>query len=357
MKLSDFDYQYPKELVAQRPLPERDRSRMMVVNRKDGTRTHSMIEHLPEHLEEGDVVVINDSRVIPARLFGKRSGGEGIELLVVEPAPDGKQLWRCLLKKAKRVRAGERFFFGMQATATARGRDGTFLLVEFRGNALKLAMKHHGVPPLPPYIEREGFDAYTDEDQERYQTVFASKSGSVAAPTAGLHLSKTLLERISSKGAKIARVTLHVGIDTFAPVRKEHLDSHRMHGERIEITEETACELMEAKRRGKRVIAVGTTSVRVLESAAALEVEGNPGFLSWTGGRIHHGKWTTDLFIKPGFDFRMVDAMLTNFHQPKSTLLVLVSAFTGRELILDSYEEAIREGYRLFSYGDCMFIA
>lgn len=356
MKLSDFDYSYPEELVAQRPLPERDRSRMMVVDRSARRWTHSRAAELPSFLRDGDLVVINDSRVVPARLFGKRGGGEEIELLVVEPAPGSRDVWRCLLKRAKRVRQGEKFFFGMQATATAMGRDGTYLLVQFSEGALELAMEHHGVPPLPPYIEREGYEAYTEEDRDRYQTVYAKRPGSAAAPTAGLHLSEELLDRISKKVSKVIGITLHVGVDTFTPVRSEDLDKHRMHGEWVRIPEEAAYEIAKAKYEDRRIVAVGTTTTRALESAASSRTEGSDGFLCWEGGRLNHGSFTTDLFIRPGHKFVVVDAMLTNFHLPKSTLLMLVSAFAGRDFMLDCYREAIEQKYRLFSYGDCMLI-
>ncbi|MFH0799206.1 MAG: tRNA preQ1(34) S-adenosylmethionine ribosyltransferase-isomerase QueA [Pseudomonadota bacterium] len=363
MKLSDFDYEYPKELIAQRPLAERDASRMMVVSRASKSWSHSVVSELPEILREGDLLVFNDSKVVPARLFGKRATGETIELLVVEkatlplckgeaegvehclppPPYKGGGIWRCLLKKAKRIRSGEKFFFGMQATATAGERDGIFLLVEFGVGALELAIKHHGAPPLPPYIEREGLAAYTDEDRERYQTVFADKSGSAAAPTAGLHFSEALLGRLRERGVNTASVTLHVGIDTFRPVRALDTSEHRMHGERYEVTEQTAELVDRAKAEGRRVIACGTTAIRALESARQ---EGVRGALSGT----------TRLFITPGYRFCAVDALLTNFHLPRSTLIMLVSAFAGREFILSCYAEAIRERYRLFSYGDCMLI-
>lgn len=355
MKLSDFEYEYPKELIAQSPLPERDASRMMVLDRSSKSRRHSGISLLPDELKSGDLLVVNDSKVVPARLFGSRCTGEKLEVLVVEPhleAGEGEggaampQVWRCLLKKAKRIREGEKFFFGMQSTATALGRHGIFLLLEFKPGQLELAMRHHGAPPLPPYIERDGYAAYTDEDRERYQTVYADRPGSAAAPTAGLHISEGLLEKAKSRGIEVARITLHVGIDTFAPVRAESLAEHRMHGERYCITEEAAAALNRAKGEGRRVVAVGTTTTRALESAA----------LETPGGAIVAGEKITDLFIRPGFEFRAADAMLTNFHQPRSTLLVMVSAFAGREFILEAYAEAVRERYRLFSYGDCMLI-
>ncbi len=344
MYLSDFDYQYPKELVAQRPLPSRDSSRMMVVDRAACSWQHSCVSSLSDFLQGGDLLVFNDSKVVPARLFGMRGTGEETELLVVEPAPMGKGIWRCLLRRAKRIRAGEKFFFGMQTQAMAKGHDGVYLLVEFKGDSLKLATEHHGVPPLPPYIDRKGYDAYTDEDRERYQTIYAQNPGSAAAPTAGLHFSEALMGKLKSKGAKLKYLTLHVGTDTFAPVRTEKISEHKIHGERIEITEKTAREVMRAKEDGRRVVAIGTTTTRALESAARVD------------GALQHGSWIADLYITPGYNFKIVDAMLTNFHQPKSTLLMMISAFAGREFILSCYEEAIRQRYRLFSYGDCMLI-
>jgi S-adenosylmethionine:tRNA ribosyltransferase-isomerase len=356
MKISDFDYSYPEELVAQKPLPERARSRMMVVDRANKSIAHSHILELPKFLKQGDLVVMNDTRVVPARIFGRRGKGEEIELLVVEPS-DRKDVWRCLLKRAKRIRPGEQFFFGMQSTAKALGREGEHLLVEFKRNSLELAMKHHGVPPLPPYIRREGFKSYTEEDRERYQTVFARTPGSAAAPTAGLHFDDALIKKMNEAGAKVEHVTLHVGIDTFAPVRVDDVDAHRMHGEAVEVSRQTAETVSVAKGRGERVVAIGTTSVRSLESAA--EMAGSDkadGTFAWKKGKIAFGRWTTDIFIKPGYEFKVVDAILTNFHQPRSTLIMLVSAFAGREFILSCYEEAIKERYRLFSYGDCMLI-
>lgn len=358
MNLSDFNYEYPKGLVAQRPLKERDASRMMVVLRGERRFIHSRVSDLTMWLKKGDLVIMNDSMVVSARLFGRRANGEEIELLVVEPSSKGEDTWRCLLKRAKRIRKGEKFFFGMQATATAGERDDAFLLVRFKDNGLKLAMKHRGAPPLPPYIEREGFEAYTAEDRERYQTIFADREGSAAAPTAGLHFSEALMGKFSDSGIETEKITLHVGIDTFTPVRTEDPLSHRMHGERVEIYMRTAKAVARAKSEGRRVVAIGTTTTRALESSCLRDndCEGVEGCVSWSGGNLAYGKWTTDLFITPGFRFKVVDAMLTNFHLPKSTLLMLVSAFSDREFILSCYEEAIREKYRLFSYGDCMLI-
>ena len=343
MDICLLEYEYPDELVAQRPLADRSASRMMVVDRTRGQIEHSRISDIPTLIEEGDLIVLNDSRVVPARIFGRRSTGEEIELLVVEPADGERGLWRCLLKRARRIRAGEKLFFGMQATGIARGREGTYLLVEFRGNALDLAMEHHGVPPLPPYIMREGYEAYTEEDRERYQTVYAEHPGSAAAPTAGLHLTEDILRKLKRRGVEMAMVTLHVGIDTFTPVREQNAGRHRMHGERVRISQEASDAISRAMRESRRIIAVGTTTTRALESAME-------------GDGVRSGEWVTDLYILPGYEFRVVGAMLTNFHQPRSTLLALVAAFAGRDRILSCYREAIASGYRLFSYGDCMFI-
>lgn len=348
MKLSDFDYEYPRELIAQRPLARRDASRMMIVKRSSKTWEHSEVSKLSLILKKGDVLVVNDSKVIPARIFGTRPNGETIELLIVEPKDGEEGTWRCLLRKAKRIRKGERLHFGMQATATALGRDDIFLLVNFEGKSLELAMKHHGVPPLPPYITRDGKSAYSYEDRERYQTIFAKNSGSSAAPTAGLHFSAMLMQRFFNIGVEVAYITLHVGVDTFQPVRNELVRNHKMHGEKYAISEDAANVISRAKADGRRIIAVGTTTTRALESAA-LNIEDDRQIIA-------SGEFRTRLFITPGFEFKVVDAMLTNFHQPKSTLLMLVAAFAGYDLIRSCYDEAIKEKYRLFSYGDCMLI-
>jgi S-adenosylmethionine:tRNA ribosyltransferase-isomerase len=357
MKLSDFNYHYPRELVAQRPLSRRDASRMMIIDRTGGSVKHAAVCDLPNALSPQDLLILNNSRVVPARLFGTRSGGRPIELLVVEPSPGANGVWRCLIQRAKRIRKGQKFHFGMRATATALGREDPFLLVEFKGQALPMAIQYHGVPPLPPYIEREGYAAYTEEDRERYQTIYAQRPGSAAAPTAGLHISEQLLDQIGRRGIQIEYITLHVGIDTFAPLRTEDIGCHRMHGERVEISPKTAQIIAGAKKEGRRVVAVGTTTTRAIEAAylKAATKRRSPR-VEWPGGAIAHGQWTTDLFIAPGFEFKVTDALLTNFHQPKSSLLLLVAAFAGRDTILSAYEEAIRERYRLFSYGDCMLV-
>lgn len=320
---------------------------MMVVDRRGLAWSHERVDALPEFLQEGDVMVINDSRVTPVRLFGEQSGGKPIELLLMESIDEQREgepeIWRCIIKKAKRYRFGDLFFFGISAVARVVGHDGTHLLVEFGPGHRTRAMERRGVPPLPPYIKRDGLGSYTTIDRERYQTIYAKWDGSAAAPTAGLHLSETLMEAIGERGVEIVTVTLHVGLDTFQPVRADDVRDHEMHGERYIVSGESAAVMNRAREEGRRIIAVGTTTVRALES-------------SWRSGIVHAGEGTTNLFITPGYIFRVVEGMVTNFHQPKSTLLMMVSAFAGREFVLRCYEEAIRQHYRLFSYGDCMAI-
>lgn len=346
MKLSDFDYKFPEELVAQRPLEERTASRMLLLDRGSKSWRHSHITDIVNFVREGDVIVFNDTRVIPARIFGERSGGRPVELLLVEKisgTDDPHETWRCITKRVRNYRKGDKLFFGISATAEVAGRDGDFLLVKFSAGHCERAIEKCGVPPLPPYIKREGYESYRDEDRERYQTVYARQTGSVAAPTAGLHFTEELIERIEKSGVETAKITLHVGADTFSPVRTENVEDHKMHGERFTITNETAEKINKAGREKRRVVAVGTTTVRALESAGK-------------SGTVVPGEYRTELFITPGHEFRITNAMLTNFHQPKSTLIMLVSAFAGRELIFDAYEDAIKNRYRLFSYGDCMLI-
>jgi len=357
MKTSDFNYDYPPQLIAQSPTKIRDKSKMMVIDRKSKSVEHSIFKNFSKYIKSGDVVIANNSKVAAARLFGTKVGGREIELLVVEPYESKLGLWKCLIKRAKKIRIGEQFFFGMHAKATATMRDGDYLIVEFKGNALNLAMKHHGVPPLPPYIKKDGIETYTNNDVERYQTIYANKAGSAAAPTAGFHMSDTVVNAIKERGAFMEYVTLHVGIDTFLPVRVDDPKLHKMHGERIEISKKTATAIADAKNRGSKIIAIGTTTTRALESSALnAETDKKVTAIEFEGGKIAYGKWTTNLFILPGFEFKIVDALLTNFHQPKSTLLMMVSAFAEREFILECYKKAIHKPYRLFSYGDCMLI-
>jgi S-adenosylmethionine:tRNA ribosyltransferase-isomerase len=338
MKLSDFNYTYPEELVAQRPLERRDESKMMFVNRASDSFEHSSVRDFPNYLNKGDLLVINDSKVLPVRLLGKRKSGGHIEILLLREIDAKDGIWECLATRKKRIKIGDKINFDQKLTAEVIKKDDASIVIRFqtRQNIYTL-IEQIGLPPLPPYIKREHRNDYTEEDRKRYQTIYAKNVGSAAAPTAGFHLSQTILESCQNRGVNIAPITLHVGIDTFSPVRVDDIENHKMHGESFSISEETLQMIKKTKENGGRVVAVGTTTVRALESA---DVIGND----------------TNLFITPGYKFKLVDAMLTNFHQPKSTLIMMVSAFAEREFILKMYEEAIQNRYRLFSYGDCMLI-
>jgi S-adenosylmethionine:tRNA ribosyltransferase-isomerase len=345
---SEFDYDLPESSIADRPAP-RGESRLLVLDAR-GTERHRRIRDLPEILRPGDLVVVNDTRVIPARLFGRRVGvggvGEGkIELLLVEKR--GEREWDALAKPGKRTRPGTTLAFedGLSAEVLAKREDGRHL-IRF-SEPVEGHLERQGHIPLPPYIKR----ADESEDRERYQTVFAKNPGAIAAPTAGLHFSPELLEELRGQGIEIAAVTLHVGIGTFKPVTAELVHEHRMESERYEISKETAAAIAHARARGGRVVAVGTTVVRTLESAAALAGSGE--------GEVPAGAGATELFITPGFRFQVVDVLLTNFHLPRSTLLMLVSAFAGpdgRNRVLAGYREAVAAGYRFYSYGDAMLV-
>src|SRR3989338_1240451 len=267
MKLSDFNYTYPKELIAQRPLKERDASRIMVIDRTKKNWEHSTIKKLPDFLQPQELLVINNSKVLPSRLFGEIRKKKMEVLLVEQDCRGAQEIWRCLTKKAKRIRPGEKIFFGMTAHATVIGHEDIYLLLAFEPGHRLRAIERRGVPPLPPYIEREGIESYSDEDRERYQTIYAKEEGSAAVPTAGLHFSDTLLESLHTKGIEIVPVTLHVGIDTFRPVQTEQIEEHRMHGEEVFISEDAAQKINTAKQMNRRIIACGTTTVRALESA------------------------------------------------------------------------------------------
>jgi S-adenosylmethionine:tRNA ribosyltransferase-isomerase len=355
MRTADFDFVLPPELIAQQPAPKRDQSRLLVLHRPDGKVEHRKFSDLLEFLHTGDVLVLNNSRVIPARLRGAnaKSGGKFEMLLLEENSPND---WWAMLRPGKNARIGTKIILQdasgqptkIFATVTEVNDEGHRRL-KFSGTAdISRELDSLGEIPLPPYIERQ---KQLPEDWERYQTVFAWPAGSVAAPTAGLHFTLELLDQIRALGVKICFVTLHVGLGTFAPVKAGTLTEHKMHEERFEIGAETVRAVNEAKKSGHRVIAVGTTSVRVLESVASK----NSGKLN-----VYAGK--TNIFIFPPFRFQIVDALLTNFHLPCSTLLMLVSAFAapgetrGREMILSSYADAIRKRYRFFSYGDAMLL-
>jgi S-adenosylmethionine:tRNA ribosyltransferase-isomerase len=349
MRASDFDYILPPELIAQAPLPQRDQSRLLVIDRSSGVRRHELFSNLPDHLRRGDLLVLNDSRVIRARLRGvnPRTGGKFEILLLREVSTND---WWVLLRPGKRGQPGTRIGLldpegrpaGIEAVVLEVNSEGHRRL-QFQGTE---NMAHNldtlGEVPLPPYIARPRPEL---ADADRYQTVYADAAGSVAAPTAGLHFTEALLDRIRSGGVEVCTVTLHVGLGTFAPVKADLLEQHVLHEEQFEISPQTAAAVTAAKAEGRRVVAVGTTTVRVLESVAAAH-----------GGRIGPGRGTTRIFIHPPFSFSVVDALVTNFHLPRSTLLMLVSALAGREAILGAYAEAIDRRYRFFSYGDAMFI-
>ena len=342
MKVSDFDYELPKELIAKFPVEPRDSSRLMVLHRNTGEIEHRIFRDIVEYLKPGDVLVINDTKVIPARLFGKLETGGKVELLLVrQPGPG---TWEVMAKPARKLKEGKRIYFDEELEAVVKGYSGEGRrIVEFILKSNKDFMEkleEIGHIPLPPYIEREE----KPEDREKYQTVFARKEGAVAAPTAGLHFTEELLQKLKDKGIIIKNITLHVGPGTFKPVKVENVEEHQMDYETYHVPEDTAAEINRAKEEGRRVIAVGTTVTRTLESAAEKD------------GKVKSGEGSTNLFIYPGYRFKVIDALITNFHLPRSTLLMLVSAFAGRERILNAYREAVKKGYRFYSYGDAMFI-
>ena len=340
MKTSDFNYDLPQELIAQTPLDRRDGSRLMTLDKTTGEIGHHHFYDLPQFLRPGDCLVLNYSRVLPARLIGHRpTGGAGEILLLVDKGGD---VWECLVRPGKKLREGARVTFGdgqLQAEVQEVLPDGNRLVhFEYKGIFLEV-LEELGRMPLPPYIKAEL------KDQERYQTVYSKVVGSAAAPTAGLHFTPELLEQIENMGVKLCYVTLHVGLGTFRPVKEDEITEHEMHSEYCVIPQETADIINETKKNGGRVICVGTTSCRTLESWAAED-----GTMTATGG------WT-NIFIYPGYRFKVMDALVTNFHLPESTLIMLVSALAGREHVLNAYNEAVREKYRFFSFGDAMFIS
>jgi S-adenosylmethionine:tRNA ribosyltransferase-isomerase len=346
LRTSDFDYHLPPELIAQSPAPERDAARMLVLHRDGGRIEHRIVRELPEYVEPGDVAVVNNTRVIPARVYGHKEGSGGrVEIFFLEERPDGT--WDVLLRSRRRPKPGARIPLGS-------GRAHAELIEELGGGAARVRIESdipvldlleaEGRTPLPPYIRRPAGEPEPPEDRERYQTVFARRPGAVAAPTAGLHFTPGLIAELRRGGVETVEVTLHVGPGTFRPVAAEDLSDHRMDSERYEITPDAAWSINMARRTGHRVLAVGTTSVRTLESAVRSD-----GTVASGGGR-------SELFIHPPYEFGCVGAMLTNFHLPRSTLLMLVSAFAGREAVLDAYATAVGERYRFYSYGDCMLI-
>lgn len=339
MKTSDFWYDLPEELIAQTPLQQRDSSRLLVLDRKTGETDHKHFFDIIDYLQPGDCLVMNDSRVLPARLLGHRPTGGAVELLLLRDL--GEKKWECLAKPGRKLQSGQQVLFGngeLSATVLEVKEDGN-RIVEFHYEGIFLeVLERLGKMPLPPYIKEEL------HDQERYQTVYSREVGSAAAPTAGLHFTEELLDKIRQKGIKTAFVTLHVGLGTFRPVKAESIDEHHMHSELCMLTEETAKILNETKEQGGRIVCVGTTSCRTLES-----------LVNEDGTFTPKSRWT-DIFIYPGYTFKAMDALITNFHLPESTLVMLVSAFAGRENVLAAYEEAVKARYRFFSFGDAMCI-
>jgi S-adenosylmethionine:tRNA ribosyltransferase-isomerase len=364
VRLDELDYHLPKEQIAQRPLERRDASRLLLLNRADGSYADQTFRELPSLLRGDELLVLNNTRVIPARLFGHRAGvhsqapsratrkehlcGTVEVFLTRQLAPD---TWEALVRPGRKMQTGERVRFGageLEAEVMARGELGlrTLRFTSHDARSAAELMERLGRVPLPPYIDREDETA----DRERYQTVFARKPGAIAAPTAGLHFSAEVLDALRGRGVELCELTLDVGLGTFQPIHSETLEAHVMHEESYEIPEDTARRVQAAREAGRRVLAAGTTVVRALEDAAQRAAEAGSGAL------LRPGKAAARIFIFPGFQFRVVDALLTNFHLPRSTLLALVSAFAGRENVLAAYQHAVKSGYRFYSYGDCMLI-
>ncbi|WP_150843912.1 MULTISPECIES: tRNA preQ1(34) S-adenosylmethionine ribosyltransferase-isomerase QueA [unclassified Clostridium] len=340
MKVKDFYFDLPKELIAQHPLEKRDESRLMVLNKKSGEVEHKVFKDIIEYLNPGDCLVLNDTRVMPARLYGAKEGSGGkMEFLLLNRHED--DIWETLVKPGKRGKVGAKFVFGngeLKAQVVEVLDNGNRKVKFYYDGIFEEVLDRLGEMPLPPYIEEKL------EDRERYQTVYSKEVGSAAAPTAGLHFTDELLQAIKKKGINIAFVTLHVGLGTFRPVKAEDIQDHEMHSEYYILDKENAEIINNAKRSGKRVIAVGTTSNRTLESIANEE------------GQVKEQSGYTSIFIYPGYKFKIVDAIITNFHLPESTLIMLISAFSTREIVMNAYEIAVENKYRFFSFGDAMFI-
>lgn len=344
MHLSEFDYELPEELIAQEPLERRDASRMLVVERDSKSWTEYNFSSFPELVREGDVVVINNTRVFPARLLGQRdpSGGR-VEVLLLREIETS--IWEALVRPAQRLNEGAQVRFGdssLRAEVIASSTGGVRTLKFSGEKPLDTLIDEVGQTPLPPYIKRIGGSSETDK--ERYQTMFAREKGAIAAPTAGLHFTPAITKALRDRGVRIAEITLHVGYGTFEPVRVDDVEAHKVAAEFFGISDAAAAMINEARAAGGRVVAIGTTTTRALETAAGGD------------GIINPGNGSTELTIKPGYKFRAVDALLTNFHLPRSSLLILVSAFAGRELVLNAYHDAVKARFRFYSYGDCMFV-
>jgi S-adenosylmethionine:tRNA ribosyltransferase-isomerase len=350
MHINDFDYELPEELIAQKPQKDRDKCRLMVLRRSDNSIEHRHFFDILEYLKEGDCLLLNDSKVIPARLYGIKEGtGARVEFLLIKRIEG--DTWETMVRPGKRLKPGDSVLFSdeegkkLRAEILDYGEDGTRIVKMEYDGILMERLEEIGSMPLPPYISRPS----NDEDKDDYQTVYCHEEGSVAAPTAGLHFTTELLEKAKQKGVKIAFVTLHVGIGTFRPVKCETIENHHMHFEEYSVSEETAEIVNETILSGGRVISVGTTSTRTAESAACFDEKSGKYLLK-------AGSGSTDIFIYPGYEFKIIESLITNFHLPKSTLMMLVSALYDREHILKAYDEAVREEYRFFSYGDAMFI-
>ena len=348
MELGDFDYSLPKELIAQQPLDRRDTSRLMVLRRDRQTVEHRSFSDLPAYLRPGDVLVANDTRVIPARLYGRKETGGWVELFLLKALPpeqEGGHIWECLIKSKRRIEPGMRILFdeALSARVLDRAGDEAWRVSLACSGDLYEVLQRIGITPLPPYIRRQrGTEA--GGDRQRYQTVYAARDGAVAAPTAGFHFTPVLIEELRQAGIETVFVTLHVGYGTFQPIREDIVERHTMHTEALAVSPETAAAVNRARAEKRRIIAVGTTSTRVLES------------MTDEKGLLRSGEGETGIFIYPGYRFKALDGLITNFHVPKSSLLLLVSAFAGREFILRAYAEAIEQRYRFFSYGDAMLI-
>ncbi len=339
MKVTDFDYDLPEELIAQVPIDKRDASRLMVLDRKKQTIEHKVFTDVIDYLDEGDCLVINNTKVIPARLYGKKSTGANVEFLLLKRLEG--DIWESIVRPGNKLKPGTKVTFGdgiLNAEVLDILNDGTRKVKFTYDGIFNEILDKIGLMPLPPYIHTEL------KERDRYQTIYAKYEGSAAAPTAGLHFTEELLDKIEKKGINVAKVTLHVGIGTFRPVKEENVEEHQMHSEHFYITKDEADKINEAKQNNKRVISVGTTSCRVLES------------ISDENGLVHPCEDDTSIYIYPGYKFKCIDGLITNFHLPKSTLLMLVSALAGREYILKAYKEAVKEKYRFFSFGDAMFI-
>ncbi len=339
MKVSEFNYELPEELIAQTPIEKRDESKLMVLNKKQQTIEHKTFKNIIDYLKPGDVLVRNNTKVIPARLYGKKETGANIEFLLLNNIEN--DIWECIVRPGNKLHVGTKVIFGeglLKADILEIMPGGT-RKVEFHYQGIfNEILDQIGLMPLPPYIHEEL------KQKERYQTVYAKYNGSAAAPTAGLHFTEELLQKLQEKGVEIANVTLHVGIGTFRPVKEETVEAHEMHSEHYYIKQEDADKINQAKKQGKRVITVGTTSCRVLETVAD------------ENGFIQEAEGDTQIFIYPSYQFKILDGLITNFHLPQSTLLMLVSALAGKDYIMKAYQQAVKEQYRFFSFGDAMFI-